>query len=248
MTNHKDASYASNVTNFETLISCITGFGDAYNSSNPLLKLEAMQGQFSDAKDVLKLVNSAEATYKRTDTIRLIAFKPFDSTITRVMNAFKSVDSTKETAAQVRAIVNLIHGTQSKSKKPPVVEEEPKPEDKISKDITKHNHGYEARVENFDRLIELLMTVPAYTPNEADLSIAGLTSLHDDLKEKNSDVVNATTQYNNARLARFNILDKPDTGLTYVGLKSKNYIISAFNARSPQYKQVSKLRFRIHKN
>lgn len=37
MTNNKDASCASNVTNFETLISSIVGYGPAYNSSNPLL-------------------------------------------------------------------------------------------------------------------------------------------------------------------------------------------------------------------
>jgi len=246
MTNNSDASYSSNVTNFETLISSIVGYGSDYNPSNPLLKLEAMQSLLGEGKDVLKLVKSAEANYRSIDSIRFLAFKPFDSKITRVMNAYKSIDSTAELGVQVRSIVNSIHGSQSKKieKKDGV----PASEDKISRDITKHNQGYEARIENFERLIELLMKIIAYTPNEADLSIAGLKTFCDDLKVKNLNVVNATTQFNNARIARFNVLDKPVTGLTYVGLKSKNYIKSAFGATSPRYKQISKLRFRIHKN
>ena len=248
MTNNADASYASNVTNFEALISNIIGFGDDYNSSNPLLKLEAMQSQLAEGKAVLKTVKSAEANYKNIDTIRLVAFKPFDSTITRVMNAFRSVDSNTELGNQVRSIVNSIHGSQQKPKKTEKTDDEQTPDDKMSRDITKHNQGYEARVENFDRLIERLSTILVYTPNEDDLSIDGLTKLCDDLKKKNLDVVNATAQFNKARIARFNILDKPVTGLTHVGLKSKNYIKSAFGATSPQYKQISKLRFRIHKS
>jgi len=248
MTNNADASYSSNVTNFETLISSIIGFGPAYNSSNPLLKLEAMQSLLDEGKAVLKLVKSAEANYKSIDSVRLLAFKPFDSTITRVMNAYKSIDSTAELGIQVRSLVNSIHGSQSKSKKTEKTDGVPASEDKVSRDITKHNQGYEARIENFERLIELLMKIIAYTPNESDLSIAGLKTFCDDLKKKNLDVVNATTQFNNARIARFNVLDKPVTGLTHVGLKSKNYIKSAFGATSPYYKQISKLRFRIHKN
>lgn len=63
------------------------------------------------------------------------------------------------------------------------------------------------------------------------------------LKEFNAQVVNTTTQLSNARIARNEILYKLDTGLTDTALAVKNYIKALFGATSPQYKQVSSLKF-----
>lgn len=55
------------------------------------------------------------------------------------------------------------------------------------------------RLDNLDKLIKLLATIPAYAPNEVDLKVATLTTLYNDLKAKNQACVTAYTQLSSAR-------------------------------------------------
>ena len=80
-------------------------------------------------------------------------------------------------------------------------------------------------------------------PNVEDLKVDSLKTLQADLKVKNNDVVVASIQLSNARIARNEILYKPLTGLIDVAFDLKVYIKSVFGATSPQYKQISKLKF-----
>ena len=86
----------------------------------------------------------------------------------------------------------------------------------------------------------LLTSIPQYNPNEEDLKISTLTALYEDLKAKNSAVVDAYTPLSNARIARNEIMYTPLTGLVDIAADTKTYIKSVFGASSPQYKQVSK--------
>ena len=103
--------------------------------------------------------------------------------------------------------------------------------------------GYDDQVENFDKFVSLLSSISQYAPNEEELKIRSLSVLRDSLRAKNTDVITAEVQLSNARLARNDIQDRPLTGLVDIALDAKTYIKSVFGATSPQYKQVSKLRF-----
>jgi len=103
--------------------------------------------------------------------------------------------------------------------------------------------SYDSRIDNLDKLIKLFSSVAAYAPNEAELKIAALTALYTDLKAKNMAVVNAETPLSNARIARNTTMYKDDIGLVDVANDVKTYIKSVFGATSPQYKQVSSLKF-----
>ena len=89
----------------------------------------------------------------------------------------------------------------------------------------------------------LLESIPYYKPNEEELKVASLKSLQTDLKAKNNDAVVASIQLSNARIARNELLYKPITGLINRAFDFKIYIKSVYGATSPQYKQVSKLKF-----
>ena len=99
-----------------------------------------------------------------------------------------------------------------------------------------------------NKLIKLLASVPQYAPNEADLKITALTSLHTDLKAKHLAVINAETPLNNARIARNDVMYKNNTGLVDVATDVKTYIKSVFGATSPQYKTISNLKFTNYNN
>jgi hypothetical protein len=107
--------------------------------------------------------------------------------------------------------------------------------------------SYDSRLDNLDKLIQLLASVALYAPNEEELKVSSLTALHNDLNAKNAAVIAATTVLSNARIARNDVLYKADTGLVDIALDTKTYIKSVFGATSPQFKQVSKLEFRALK-
>jgi len=90
----------------------------------------------------------------------------------------------------------------------------------------------------------LLSSIPQYNPNEEELKISTLTALHEDLKAKNTAVVETTTPLSNSRIARNEVMYKPLTGLVDIAFDSKVYIKSVFGLKSPQFKQVSKLSFK----
>ena len=89
----------------------------------------------------------------------------------------------------------------------------------------------------------LLSSVPLYNPNEEELKIEILKALYSQLKEKNTEVILPIVQLSNSRITRNEILYRENTGLVDIALDSKTYIKSIFGATSPQYKQISKLKF-----
>jgi hypothetical protein len=63
------------------------------------------------------------------------------------------------------------------------------------------------------------------------------------MKTTNTDAINAYTPLSNARIDRNKILYDETTGLVTVAGDVKSYVKSVFGGTSPQYKQVSKLKF-----
>jgi hypothetical protein len=90
----------------------------------------------------------------------------------------------------------------------------------------------------------LLGTEPLYAPNEAALKLPALNTLLTSLTATNTAVINATTAWSNARIARDKTLYLPGTGLIDVVKDVKAYVKSLFGASSPEYKQLSHLRFK----
>jgi len=101
-------------------------------------------------------------------------------------------------------------------------------------------------LDNFYKLIQFLGSFPAYTPNEADLTVAGLTELYNSLITNNQVVTDTQIQLDNTRRIREKVLYQPISGLVQMSNDSKSYIKSVYGAGSPEYKQISKLKFRFY--
>ena len=103
--------------------------------------------------------------------------------------------------------------------------------------------SYDSRLDNFDKLVKLLTSVPEYAPNETELTTASLTTLYNDLSAKNTAVINAAVLLSNARIERNEVLYTPITGVVDLSVDIKLYVKSVFGATSPQYKSISGLAF-----
>lgn len=243
MTNTSETGHAKNVTNLESLITSIIALETSYNPSRDSIKLPALQALLTASKESLNAVNIAQATYSNAVAARKVAFEPFGKLITRVMNSLKASGTSTQVVRSARTIVRKLQGRRASAK---ITEEEKKAleaEGKEVNQISASQMSFDNRIENFDRLIMLLSSIPLYNPNEEELKVETLKALHNQLKEKNSEVILPIVQLSNSRMTRNKILYSENTGLVDVALDSKTYIKSIFGATSPQYKQISKLRF-----
>ena len=243
MASTSETGHAKNVANFEKLIAETSAFGETFNPSKATLKLTALNTQLATARAAIAAVNSAEPAYKNAVSARDAAFAPLGKLITRINNALKASDTTVQEDESALTLVRKLQGRRATAKK---TEDEKKAlaaEGKEVVEISSSQMSFDSRLENFDRLIKLLSSIPAYAPNEADLKVEALTALYNDLKAKNMAVINAETPLSTARIARNEVLYKQNTGIVDITVDVKNYVKSVFGATSPQYKLISNLKF-----
>ena len=245
MASISETGHANNVANLESLITSATAFGTSYNPSKESIKLPALKSLLSTSKESLNAVNIAQSAYSNAVAAREAAFEPFSKLITRVNNALKASDTTVQVDESAQTIVRKLQGKRASAK---LTDEEKKAleaEGKEVNQISAAQLSYDSKLENLDKLIMLLTSVPLYNPNEEDLKVESLKTLYDGFKTLNNDVLTATIQLSNARISRNDILYKPLTGLVDIAFDAKVYIKSVFGATSPQFKQVSKLNFTL---
>jgi hypothetical protein len=244
MSNNPETGHAKNVSNFESLISFIKGYQTAYNPTKDAIKVDALEAILINAKQAIVDIDNALPAYTNAVSARESAFAPLGKLITRVNSAIKATDTTENVDESVKTLVRKLQGTRASAK---ISDEEKtalEAEGKEVNQISASQMGYDNRLENFYKLIMLLKSIPQYNPNEVEFKIATLTALYEDLKQKNTAVVDATTPLSNARIARNDAMYKSLTGLVDCAYDAKVYIKSLFGPSSAQYKQVSKLEFK----
>ena len=104
--------------------------------------------------------------------------------------------------------------------------------------------SYDLLIEHFSRLIVQLAADSLFIPNEADLQITALNQKLTNLKNANSNFANAYTILTNTRIARDRALYDKNIGMCEIALQVKNYVLSIFNAKAPEYRMVSKIAFK----
>ena len=243
MASSTETGHAKNVANFEDLISFCSGYGASYNPTKAAIKLPALITLQTDAKKSLDDVNSALPPWQNAVNEREIVFTPLSKLVTRIINALDASDVSKQVVEDAKAIARKLQGRRASAKQPTVPDNPATPEDESSKSISASQMSFDSRIENMDKLIQLLTAQPAYTPNEAELTVAGLTTVYGDMKTTNTKAIDAYTPLSNARIDRNKILYDATTGLVKLAGDVKAYVKSVFGGTSAQYKQVSKLKF-----
>ncbi|MBL0129627.1 MAG: hypothetical protein IPP83_19735 [Flavobacteriales bacterium] len=236
-----ETGHAKNAANLQDLISFVTGYGVAYNPTKPGILLAALNTKHTAAVGRLADVNTALAPHTIAVNTRDELFAPFAKRITRVVNAVQASAVPPSVIDDVKSIARKLHGQRAK---PKVADDPATPEDESKQSISASQMSFDSRIENFHKLIQLLGAQPGYGPNEADLTVAALTTLHTAMVAANLTVINAYTAVSNTRILRDKELYDPLTGLVTVAGDVKTYVKSLFGASSLEYEQISGLRFR----
>jgi hypothetical protein len=239
MSKISETGHAKNVANFDELVSFVSAYGTMYNPSRASISIAALQSLSNEAKTALSALNASLPILSNAIAARAVAFEPLKKTSTRIINALRAVETTSEVDDNAKTLVRKIQGTRARAKKTEVEKATLAAEGKEVKEISASQLSFDSQLENFDKLIKLLSSIPQYTPNEQDLSVNGLTSLYNDLLCKNAAVVKAGTIVSNARIARNIALYRADTGISDTAAAVKAYVKSLFGAGSAQFRQIA---------
>ncbi len=242
MASTTETGHAKNVATFEDLISFCTGYGATYNPSKAALKLPALNTQLTAASAALQAVKVAKTGFDNATNARELAFKPLKSLATKIVNGLAATEATAQTVDDVKSTNNKIQGKRAKAVEKPDAKALAAGAEPV-KTASTSQQSYDKLIDHFAQLIATLTAEPKYLPNENDLKVATLNTLLTDLRAKNTAVISATTALSNARIARDKALYGETTGILDVAQDVKQYVKSLFGASSPQYKQVSGLKF-----
>lgn len=244
MPSTSETGHAKNVANFEDLISFCNGYGATYNPSKDALTIAKLTDLQTNAKDSLQQAKTTKTAFDNATNARQLAFKDLKPLATKVVNALSVSGATDLAIADAKTINRKIQGAKAngdtKATTTPADPNAPAPTDKT---ISTSQQSYDSLIDHFAKLIEAVSQDANYKPNEKELQTATLQTKLDSLKTSNTGLVNAYTNWSNARINRNTVLYNPLTGLVQTALEVKKYVKSVFGATSPQFKQVSKLEF-----
>jgi len=227
------------VANFEDLINFCLGYGAAYNPSRESIKIASLTNKLTNAQASLQAVKVAKADYDNATNQREEAFSTLKKFSTRIINALAATDATELTLDDARTSINKIQGKRA-TKKAAVVSGDV--ETKVTT-ISTSQQSYDSLINHFATLIATVSSEPTYTPNEPELTPTGLNTTLLDLRTKNTATLITATALSNARIARDKSLHAENTGLIDTALAVKNYVKSVFGSSSPEFKQVSRIKF-----
>lgn len=243
-----ETGHARNIQLFQELISAVNGFGGAYQPTNPLIGLGALQAKLDAANSALDDLSTKRSAESMADTARENLFAPLGRLSTRSINYYSSTGAPENRVADAKGFKRRLEGRRARAvvevapATPATAVTEPGAEPAVTHSVSQQS--YMQKVEHLDGLIDLFEGDPAYAPNEAELKTPELVNYSALLKAANTASINAATDVVNARDTRDAVLYDLDTGLVTVAVLVKKYVKALFGAASPQYRQISRLAFR----
>ena len=238
MASTSEVGHAKNVANFQDLIEFVTGYGATYNPSKSSLKLAQLVALKATAETKLTDVISKNTNYNNKVNERMVAFSNLKSLSTRLVNALQTTDATTQTINDAKTFNRKMQGKKASASQTPTDPNAPAP---IT--ISTSQQSYDQLIQHFSGLKSVLEAEPTYTPNETELQVPTLNAKIADLNTKNTAVATAYTNISNSRIARNETLYTSEDGIYETAGEVKKYVKSVFGASSPQYNQVSGIKF-----
>ena len=240
MPSTSEVGHAKNVANLQKLIEQITVY-TGYNPPIDSLKLANLQSLYTTASIKLSEVEDKRIANKSAIHQRQVAFENLKPICTKIINLLDILGITQGTLDQAKSLNRLIQGGQKKTT-PPTEEGGEAP-----KTVSISRQSYTQQADNFGILLQLLATIPTYTPNEDDLKLANLTTYQTSLMSSTQAVDQCEAELNIKLIERDNILYSDGTGLYSIAQNVKKYVKSLYGATSPEYTNVSGIEFTTRK-
>ncbi len=240
MPSQYETGHAKNVANLQKLIEQVTVYS---NYNPPVANLEAanLQTLYTSALAKLDEVEEKRTANKSAIHNRQVAFENLKPTCTRIINHLEILGLTEGTLEQAKSLNRLIQG--GKKTKTTTTEEE----GESANSVSTSRQSYTQQADNFGILLQLLATISSYNPNLDELKLTNLTTYQASLMSSTQAVDQTEAELNAKLIERNNLLYADGTGLYTIAQNAKKYVKSVYGATSPEYSNVSKIKFTIPK-
>jgi preprotein translocase subunit SecA len=238
------ASVSKNVSNFETMVIILTELGEAWNPSQPLIRLDALRAQSADLRTLETAY--ARAVGERANAInrRQEAFRDFPKLLVRIQRIVTVTLNDDEVAADIAAVVRL-----TRSRRATAVptaangNAEGAPSVPASNRTVGHS-GFDERIALLARVIELIRPHAAeYVPNDAALQLDALEARIESMRAAHSDAKAASATVDQHLQSRRARLGDPATGVLRIFKLVKDQLMASFGNENVAYRRVIRLRF-----
>lgn len=236
MTSKSEVGNAKNVANLQKLTERVAVYA-LYNPPVESLTVESLQTLYTTASAKLTEVEDKRVANKNAIAARQATFENLKPTCTRIINFLQILGLEEGVLKQAKSINRRIQGGQKKPVTPP------NPSGETVNNISTSRQSYTQICENFGILLQLLATIPTYTPNENDLKLTSLTTYHTSVMSSTQAVDQTEAELNAKLIERDNILYADGTGLYTIAQNVKKYVKSIYGATSPEYANVSGIEF-----
>ena len=236
MSSTSEVGHAKNVANLQKLTEQVSVY-TLYNPPVASLSVPNLQTLYTTAVAKLSEVEEKRTANKNAIALRQTAFENLKPTATRIINLLDILGLPEGTLNQAKTLNRTIQGTNKKPKTTP-----PPPEG-AGAGASTSRQSYTQQAENFGILLQLLATIPAYTPNEEDLMLENLTTYHRSLVSTTQPVDQTEAELNVKLIERNQILYTEGTGLYDIAQNVKKYVKSIYGGTSPEYANVSSIKF-----
>lgn len=236
MASNTESGHAVNNANYKLMADTCAGYGVKYKPSNTKLTVAEMLLLWTLCKDANTVVSEKLQEMKEPINARQILFNPMDKLVTRVQGMLESTQASEQAKADGKGHADKIRGYG-------------KPKAKTNPDgtpteetVSQSQQSFVQKAQHFGDYIAFLNTVTKYVPNEDDLKTTALTTYHESLVAANEGMGLILQPFNQALIARnHNMYD--EGGMVDLALQCKEYVKAVFEAKSPEYKLVSKIKF-----
>ena len=236
MPSTSEVGHAKNVANLQKLIEQITVYAD-YNPPVANLEIANLQTLYTTSLAKLNEVEEKRNANKNAIHLRQVAYENLKPTCTKIINLLDILGITQGTLDQAKSLNRQIQGGQKKTNNTP--EESTEPQNTVSTS----RQSYTQQADNFGILLQLLATIPTYTPNEDELKLTSLTPYQASLMSATQAVDQTEAELNNKLIERNQLLYAEGTGLYSTAQNVKKYVKSLYGATSPEYANVSGIEF-----
>jgi hypothetical protein len=240
MTSKTETGHAKNIANAGLLNTYIIQLGTLYKPSNPDLELDKLQAFYNDAFSAQQKVNTALPPYTLAVDKREAVFAPVSKKITKLRKAYKATQDVSQ--AQLEDFMTIARRLKGLRKGGTAIS--PDSEEGTQTQNSVSQMSYDQRTNNFGQLIELLQNTPNYAPNETEYQVKTLQDEKDKMLQVTQAVADTFIPLGIARGARNKIMYQDLNNLVDTFNKSKDYLFTILESNSPQYKAISKIKFR----
>ncbi len=238
-----ETGHAKNVANLQKLIEQIITYSD-YNPSIDNLKIPSVTTLYDTSLASLNNVINKRNANKNAIHLRQELNEGLKSKVTRVINQLDVLNLTDGIFDQAKSLNRLIQGSR-KTTKVIEIEEEDFNEDGNETKETKSTsrQSFTETAENLNKLLQLIETVETYNPNIEDLKLVNLKTYQTELVKATKEVNKTEAELNTEFINRNKLLYNEENGLYEIAQNVKKYVKSVYGAKSPEYSNVSKIRF-----